>query len=188
MRKLLFTISLVAIMTAFGAGIGYATPYTTTSDDGRYRISIDWDTLDFIIENLNTLPDPIFNAHSWFFRTPTYGLFLDSHPLDWGNASVIDANNNFHVGSSTSSASAYLGNGDVGNFSFEPLPSAVDYSAIDSEILGSIMQISAISTFSIVAPDYIVNGPQPVPEPSTMLLFGTGLIGLAGIKRKRRSS
>ena len=33
--------------------------------------------------------------------------------------------------------------------------------------------------------DYVINKTAPVPEPTTMLLFGTGLIGLIGLGRKK---
>ncbi len=57
----------------------------------------------------------------------------------------------------------------------------------DSSSYGRKYESNAWTGITDIDLAFYITGPTPVPEPSTLLLLGTGLIGLAGFRRKFRS-
>lgn len=59
----------------------------------------------------------------------------------------------------------------------------------DKGLLESLFDIAYLPNFNVgnttFGQDYIVYNPNPVPEPVSMLLFGTGMVGLGGYLRRR---
>jgi hypothetical protein len=182
MKKTISTMALVTVMTLGSAGVASA----LTINGGAIEVG----GLDTLI--LAEVVDPDDATEAAWISLHT-GLELDGddivklETLDW---TAVDGETNVYAHELTIMPSHYLiKTGEpYGSYTFLFANNeSYNWAVIDLAVFAPYWTGLGDSAYNIGALSHI-SQVDPIPEPATMLLFGAGLAGLAGLGLRRRKT
>ena len=150
-----------------GSSGQYAAPYGVSAADASKYISV---------------PNLIANGAA----TASLGAFYNYFGLWWGS---VDSYNSLEFYNGTTLLETIIGSDLI-----TPVPANGNQTLPTNNLYVNFYDLPSFDSFKMVSTNYafeadnIAVGVAPVPEPSTVLLLGCGLIGLAWFSRKQRKA